>query len=144
MKKIIAITTSVLVLTFFSTVSAHADRKTVEGFMLGTGIAILGAAIYNGIHNDSPPPQYIRNHPLPDAYRYAGYRYDHWNKNNRKYSHLGPGGHWKIQRIWIDPVYEKKWNPGHYNPIGYWVSGRYEIFQIQNGFWQEKKIWVMH
>ena len=136
MKKIIAITTSVLVLTFFSTVSAHADRKTVEGFMLGTGVAILSAAIFNGIHKTSPH-QYIQKHSRSDKYRHAGNRYD-----RRNFRHQGPRGYWQIERIWIDPVYEKKWNPAHYNRRGEWVNGRHEKFLVQNGYWQEEKIWV--
>jgi hypothetical protein len=140
MKRIIAITTSILVVIFFSTVSAHADRKTVEGFMLGTGVAILGAAIYNGIHRDSPVPQYTKNYSRHDGYRSTGYRYKH----HRKYRSQGPRGHWELERIWIAPVYEKKWNPGHYNPRGEWISSRYEKFLVQNGFWQEEKIWVQY
>ena len=143
MKKIIAITTSVLLLICFYTVSAHADRKTMEGFMLGTGIAILGAAIYNGIHNDSTP-QYTQNIARPDAYRHAGYRYVLNNKHHIKYRHIGPGGYWKVERIWIDPVYEKKWNPGHYNRRGEWVSGRHENFLVQNGYWHKEKVWVRY
>ncbi len=146
MKKTIAITTSVLVMTFLSTVSAHADRKTVEGFMLGTGIAILTAAIYNGVHkNPAPQPQYTPNHSRHDKNNHAGYRYNHRNPGHRGYSHQSPPmGHWEIEKMWVDPVYEKKWNPGHYNPSGEWVSGRYQKFLLQNGFWKEEKIWVMH
>ena len=55
MKQIITITTAVILLICFSTVQAHADRKTMEGFMLGTGVAILGAAIISGINNDRRP-----------------------------------------------------------------------------------------
>lgn len=143
MKKIIAITTAVLVCTFFSTASAHADRKTVEGFMLGTGIAILGAAIFNGIHKDSPP-QYAPDHSRHDKNRHAGYRYDNRRKHHREYRHQGPRGYWKIERIWVDPVYEKRWNPGHYNPNGEWINGRYQRFMVQDGFWQEEKTWVIN
>ncbi|MBT3177091.1 MAG: hypothetical protein HOG03_08790 [Desulfobacula sp.] len=140
MKKIIATTTSVLVLTFFSTVSAHADKKTVEGFMLGTGIAILSAAIYNGIQKDSAP-QYKQKHSRHDKYSHSG-RYEQRNNNQKKYYHKKPRGSWTIEKIWVDPIYEKKWNPAHYNHRGKWVSGRHEKFLVQNGFWQEKKIWV--
>jgi hypothetical protein len=143
MKKTIAITTSVLLLICFSTISAHADRKTVEGFILGTGIAILGTAIIHGINNDVSP-QYTRNHTRQNTSRHAQYRYGHKNNYRNKYGNQGPRGHWKIDRIWIGPVYEKKWNPGHYNHRGAWVSGRHETFLIQNGYWQEEKIWVRY
>lgn len=144
MKKLIAITTSILVLTFFSAVSAHADRKTVEGFILGTGIAVLSAAIYNGVHKSpSLQPQHTPTHFLKYEDRHA-YRHDKQNTDRRHYRHQGPSGHWEIERVWIAPVYEKKWNPGHYNPRGEWISGRHEKFLIQNGFWQEEKIWVRY
>lgn len=144
MKKLIAITTSVLVFTFFPTVSAHADKKTVEGFMLGTGIAILGAAFYSAIHNDSTPQQYSQNRAQPNKYRNAGYRYGRKQRNHRKARHQVSRGYWEIERIWIDPVYEKKWNPGHYNRKGDWVTGRHEKFLISNGFLKKEKIWVWY
>ncbi len=144
MKKLIAITTSVLLMSFFSTVSAHADKKTVEGFMLGTGIAILGAAIFNGIHNDSTSYQYSRHRSEPPKLRHAEHRYDRRYRHKKRFNHHGPRGYWEIERIWVDPVYEKKWNPGHYNRRGNWVSGRHEKFLVRNGFWREEKIWVRY
>lgn len=143
MKKIIAITTLVLLLICFSTISAHADRKTVEGFILGTGIAILGTAIINGI-NKEVSPQYIRNHTRQVTSHHTKYRYANKNNHHNQYRRQGPRGHWKIDRIWIGPVYEKKWNPGHYTARGVWVSGRHETFLVQNGYWQKEKIWVRY
>lgn len=144
MKNLIAITTSVLLLICFSTVSAHADRKTMEGFMLGTGVAILGAAIINGIHNDSRP-HYNAPPPRRDEYCRAEYgRYGHQNNRHKKFKSHGPRGHWEIERIWIGPVYEKKWNPAHYTPRGKWVTGRHELFMIKNGYFREEKVWVRH
>ena len=144
MQKIIAITTAVLLLICFSTVSAHADRKTMEGIMIGTGVAILGAAIINGINQDSRP-RYSSSHSRHSRYYYAGHRHDYRNKHHRKYRHHNrPRGYWEIERIWIEPVYEKKWNPGHYNRRGDWINGRLEKFMIKDGHWQEEKIWVRH
>ena len=143
MKKIIAITTTVLLLFCFSTVSAHADRKTMEGFMIGTGVAILGAAIIHGIHNDSRY-YYDRSYSSHNRHYHAEYRRGHKNRHHRKYKHHKPRGYWEIERIWVEPVYKKKWNPGHYTPRGSWVSGRHETFLVQNGYWQEEKIWVRY
>ena len=142
MKKIIAITTVVLLSVCLSTTSALAGaarRHTIEGFMIGTGVAILGSAIINGINRDSRP-QYTQSYSRHDEYRHSGYR----NNYPRKYRHQNHGGYWEVQRIWIDPVYEKKWNPGHYNSHGEWVDGRHEKFLIANGYWQEEKLWVHH
>ncbi|MCD4721134.1 MAG: hypothetical protein K8S13_14940 [Desulfobacula sp.] len=143
MKQIITITTAVLLLICFSTVSAHADRKTMEGFMLGTGVAILGAAIINGINNDSRfqySPNYSRHH----RHHYAGYRQGYKNRYHRKCKPHRSRGYWEVERIWIKPVYKKKWNPGHYNRRGNWISGRHEKFIVQDGYFQEEKVWVWH
>jgi len=143
MKKTIAITTAIALLICFSTVSAHADRKTMEGFMLGTGVAILTAAIYNGVHRDSKP-HYTRHYSRHDGYHHAGYRHGYKNKHHRKFKSHRPRGHWEVERIWIEPVYEKKWNPGHYNPRGSWVSGRHERFLVGDGYWHEEKVWIRY
>jgi len=146
MKNVITITTAVLLLTSFSIVSAYAGaarRHTIEGFMLGTGVAILGAAIINEINNDSKP-QYQRNHSRQGRYRHAGYRHSRNKRHHSKYKHHRPRGYWEIERVWIEPVYIKKWNPGHYNRRGKWISGRHEKFPVQKGYFQEKKVWVWH
>ena len=143
MQKIIAITTIALLLICFSTVSAHADRKTMEGFMIGTGVAILGAAIINGIHNDSRH-HYDRSYSRHSRHYYAGYRQGYKKGHHRKYKSHRPRGYWEVERIWVEPVYEKKWNPGHYNRRGNWISGRYENFLVQDGYFQEEKVWVWH
>ena len=147
MQKIISIITAVLILVCFSTVSAHADRKTMEGFMLGTGVAILGAAIINGINNHSSP-QATNNHSWSNNHRdnhhYARYKPMHKNRHHRKHWKKRPRGHWEVEKIWIEPVYETKWNPGHYNRRGNWIEGRNEKFIVTQGCWQEDKVWVWH
>lgn len=146
MKKIIAITTSVLLIICFSTVSAHADRKTIEGFMLGTGVAILGTAIINGLHKGSTS-QYSNNHHHREYDRYyhkSEKRYAQKKRHHRKYKSHRARGHWEVEKIWVEPVYEKRWNPGHYNRRGDWVRGRNEFFMIKDGYWYEKKMWVRY
>jgi len=146
MNKLIAITTTVLLLICFSTATAlagSARKHTIEGIMIGTGVAILGAAIINEINRDAKP-QYRANYARHDGHRYAGYRYDHKRRNHRRYKSHRSRGHWEIERVWIDPVYEKKWNPGHYNRRGKWISGRVEKFMIKDGYWQEEKLWVWY
>jgi len=143
MQKTISIITAALILVCFSTVSAHADRKTMEGFMLGTGVAILGAAIIHGINKDSHP-QYASSYSTHNDHNYAKHRYGHKNKHHRKYCQHRPRGHWEIEKRWIEPVYEIKWNPGHYNRRGEWIDGRDERFIVTKGCWQEDKVWVWH
>jgi len=147
MKKLITITTAITLLIYFSTVSAHAGaarRHTIEGFMLGTGVAILTAALYNGSRQQQPNTDYTQDNARNVEACYPGHRYGHWKKNHKKHRHHRPRGHWEVDRIWVDPVYEKKWNPGHYNRRGGWVSGRHEEFLVSDGYWQEEKVWVRY
>ncbi len=149
MKKIIAITTGVLmIMGIVSVTSANAGaarRHTIEGFVLGTGVALLGTAIIRGMNKEATPSHVYTRH-YPDRYKehtYRGHKRYHKHKHHRKYARR-TRGHWETDRIWIDPVYEKKWNPGHYNRKGEWVSGRYEKFMIEQGYWSKKKVWVWH
>ncbi len=158
MKKTIAITISVIFIVCLSGSAATAGaarRHTIEGIMLGTGIAILGAAIYNEIHDDRTPRHvYHRDqnrgykdkpHRRDTHNRYAHNKYDRNRGHHPKFKHSNrPRGHWEIKKIWIGPVFDKKWNPGHYNRRGKWVSGSYHRFLIKEGYYQKKKIWVRH
>ena len=144
MKKITAITTAILLFVCFSTVSAHAGsarRHTVEGFMLGTGVAILSAAIINGIHHDSRVHD-TNSYAGPGRRHPARYDDDCRGRNLIKFKSHGPRGHWEIEKIWMAPVYEKRWNPGHYNRKGIWVNGRNEKFLIKEGYYWKEKVWV--
>ncbi|CCK79233.1 hypothetical protein [Desulfobacula toluolica] len=156
MKKIIAITTAVVLFACLSTVSAHAGsarRHTIEGFMLGTGVAILSAAIINEINHDSKP-YYTNHYARSDRNHHTGYanqhrdthqhRYAHKNRHDGNFISTGPKGHWVIEKIWKQPVYKKKWNPGHYNRRGKWINGRYKKFLVKDGYWQKTKIWVRY
>ncbi|SDU03862.1 hypothetical protein [Desulfobacula phenolica] len=144
MKKIIGITTAVVLFACLSTVSAHAGsarRHTIEGIMLGTGVAILSAAIINEINHDSKP--YYKNHyAKPVGNHHTKYAYQ--NRYDRNFRSHYKNGHWVIEKIWVQPVYEKKWNPGHYNRRGKWIKGRYENFLVKDGYWQKTKIWVRY
>ncbi len=158
MKKLISIITAVLMLICFSTVSAHADRKTVERIMIGTGVAILGAAIFNEINNNSIP-QYSKNTTWHNDHKSNRYNDRHRHKRHKRYyasksnkfskpikqiKPIKQKGHWEIEKTWIAPVYETKWNPGHYNRKGDWINSRYEKFTIQKGYWDKNKVWIWH
>lgn len=138
MNKIIATVTAVFLIILASSSPAKADRKTMEGFLIGTGVAILGTAIISELNKDNKV-SYSTSHTYNDDY-YPEYR--HHRKHHKKYR--GPKGHWEINRVWIEPVYERKWNPGHYNRRGEWVNGRYEKFLVCKGYWKEEKTWVRH
>ena len=154
MKKIIAITVSVLIFVCFSSASAHADRKTMEGFLLGAGAVILGTAIINEIHSDDHHRTKVsvgyrtgnhRSHQdrYDNSHNYRHHNvYGYKHRHNQKYNHEKRGGHWEIERIWVGPVFKKKWIPGHYTHRGRWKDGRYERYMVKRGHWQEKKVWV--
>ena len=108
-----------------------ARRHTIEGFMLGTGAAILGTIIYNGMNRE--PERVVRRHGPPP-------RHDSFRTCRR-----GPArGHWEMEKIWVEPVYQERWNPGHYNRRGNWIPGRNERFVVQEGYWQQRRVWVWH
>jgi hypothetical protein len=137
MKQLISITTAVVMFICLSTAPAYADRKTREGVLLGIGAAVLGTFIYQGL---SQPPRHRgpQRHQVPPAYDRVSQCPD-----SRYHAHR-PSGRWEIESIWVEPVYETRWNPGHYNRKGTWVSGRYEKFQIQDGYWEKRRVWVRY
>ncbi|MFA5904487.1 MAG: hypothetical protein WC836_11190 [Desulfobacula sp.] len=140
MKKLIIMMTTLLFLICFSTVPAQADRKTMEGFMLGTGAVILGAAIINGMNNNDSP-RYSRHHSPPPQV-YIDYRDGYRDRHHGRHHYDMPRGHWEIVRVWVEPAYERRWNPAHYNHRGEWVEGRYENFEISDGYYQDQRVWV--
>lgn len=144
MKKLIAIATLSMTIVVLSQAPARADRKTMEGFLLGTGAVILGSAIIKGLNCDSSRPRYSAAVHVPDRHYPPGPQHRYNDRRHPKYAgnHHRPRGHWEIEKKWVEPVYETKWNPGHYDRSGIWVSGRYEKFIVQDGYWQENKVWV--
>lgn len=144
MKKTIATVTAVCLALIFSSTPAHADRKTMEGFLLGTGITILGTAIISEMNKNSQPAYRTGKRHEHRAYR-AGYKHGYKDRTCKKYRHRKHRrGHWEVERIWIEPVYERKWNPGHYNRRGNWVNGRYEKFLMAEGYWKKERVWVKY
>ncbi len=134
MKKQIAIATATILVLGLSTSFAQAGaarRHTIEGFLLGTGVTLLGAAIVNNMNRPEPVVvRHVHAPPPTPSYRYA-------KRHHRK-------GHWETRKVWMAPVYETRWNPGHYNKRGRWVNGRYEEFQVSKGYWKKERVWVRH
>lgn len=138
MKTLISITTAVVMVVCLSAAPARADRKTTEGFLLGVGAAVLGTAIYQGLQPPSGYREPQRYHAPPPAYRYKSqYR------NDRRYGRQ-PVVHWEIRRIWVEPVFETRWRPGHYNHRGHWVGGRHERMKMRDGYWEERRVRGRH
>ena len=135
MKRISTLTLTLVIIICFSTVSANAGparRHTIEGFVLGTGVALIGSAIIHGMNKEK---QCVPNYPRHK--RQAN------NRHEKRYARSnGPRGHWKIQKIWVADRTQKRWNPGHYTPRGNWVDGRYQRVRVKDGHWQTQKVWV--
>jgi len=112
MKKISALTLTLVILACFSTPSAFADpsrRHTLEGFILGTGVALMGTAIIHGMNNDRQcAPNYSRS---------TRHEKNRHHRQDARYD-SGPRGHWEIQKIWVSDKHKKRWNPGHTPPQG--------------------------
>ena len=98
-----------------------------EGVAIGVGAAILGSTLWKAYHQ----PQY---HHTPQP--------------AKTYHHGAPApvsnGHWELRKAWVPPVYEKVWNPGHYNRRGRWVPGHWMRMETQPGYWEERRVWVPH
>ncbi|WP_319410022.1 hypothetical protein [uncultured Desulfosarcina sp.] len=98
-----------------------------EGVAIGIGAAILGHAIYQS-HMAVHRPEVVYVEPE----RIYG---DNHGPEHRC-------GHWEWQKTWVPPIYERVWNPGHYNRNGRWVSGHWMEVETSDGHWIQDRVWV--
>lgn len=129
MKRFISLIVMVLVLICFSVAPAQADRKTMEGVMIGLGVAMLGSSIMHNTHQNRYSNQY--HIPPPQIYHHRG-----------MYNHHQTNGYWGTQRVWIEPREEMVWNPTHYNQNGILIEGHWSRFEISPGYYQENRVWI--
>lgn len=126
MRKEIAIATAALLivgLTSGMSWAGSSKRHTIEGFLLGTGVTLLGTAIIQKM--SAPEPVVIHHRPAPCE---------------TKQHH----GRWKTETVWVPAAYDTRWNPGHYSRKGRWVPGRYQEVLVAEGYWETRKVWVRH
>ena len=131
MKKLMMITLVMMTGISMSIVPARAGsrhRHLMEGIIIGTGCAVLGAAILNEIKDDG--------RSCSKKYRHHEKRHHRYIAENRR------AGSWRMQKVWVSPVFEKRWNPGHYNRRGRWVPGHRIKIKIRDGYWEKKRVWV--
>jgi len=116
---------------------AHAgsrQRHRWEGVAIGIGAAVLGHAIIGHHQHDYPHERpagncYYPPQPTPPPREYPTHSY------NR--------GHWEVRKIWVEPEYERVWNPGHYDDYNRtWIPGAWIRIVNQPGYWSEERIWV--
>ena len=128
MKKIFISLLVAVCLVAFITVPAFAgdkQRHRWEGVAIGVGAAILGHALLSNCVDPSPARVTVihknRHHRVcPPA------RYHHKER-------------WEVHRVWVPPVCERVWNPGHYNRHGIWVSGHWMTIEKRPGYWAQKR-----
>lgn len=137
-KTIIAIMaiTCMITLTNISSHAGSSKRDRLEGFIIGSSAGFIGATIINQLHHNRP--RVVIHEQRPGQRRHK----KHYRSNRQHRRYERSGGHWEVTRIWVEPVYEERWNPGHYNRNGEWRSGRYQRFVVQEGYWKEKRVWV--
>ena len=150
-----AVTAAVIILTFFCTqLSAEASPRQHhrDALILGTGVAILGAAVIGliaGNDDDRHHPAYTEPSPKkrhthktstqPPSYRPTGPDYKHRHTpvdtvpNSRAYRKNHPE---TVQTVWVAPVYRKVWVPGYYNRRNHWVKGYHDTVVVKEGYWK--------
>ena len=98
-----------------------------EGVAIGVGAAIIGSAILKNMQQGYPA---VERAPQPAEVHHYHHR------------PARPAGYWDVQKEWVPPVYERVWNPGHYDRHGRWVQGRWMQVESQPGYWSENRVWV--
>ena len=120
---------SISLITSTNALAGSKQQHRWEGVAIGVGAAILGHAIYQAARSDShapdvsyvdPPVQRRPYHRVPKR--------DH--------------GRWELRKTWVPPVYERVWNPGHYNRHGHWVRGAWINVKKADGYWHRERVWV--
>lgn len=129
-----------------SAMAGSKQRHRWEGVAIGIGASIIGGAILHSMHqqyryNPEPAPQ-IRYEREERAYYTPPQR--HYDNYDRLHPSPPPRGcgHWEIRKFWVPPVYEKVWNPGHYNRWNEWVPGHWIEIEKSPGYWREERVWV--
>lgn len=115
------------------------QRHRWEGVAIGVGAAILGHALIHGPHHYNRPYRgggTVIIHRERDRCDFPRYRY---RRHHHRPAHAS---RWKTRRIWISPVYEKVWNPGHFDVDQRWVPGRWINVVKEPGHWAEKREWA--
>jgi len=142
----------------FSPASAGPRNKhLLETVIIGTGVAILGTALIHEVQHNNRKNNYAHNnynsrkHPKhsrhpgwqkpqpthPWGYRHQDQRHPEkqraWNRHKSR-------RRWAIEKVWVAPIYENRWVPGHHRKHGRWIKGRYRQVIARKGYWEKR--WV--
>ncbi|GEM_PF-237537 len=115
--------------------AGSAQRYRWEGVAIGVGAAIVGSALLAQYAS----PRYERTTVYENVYYTPPRRHHrhHWRRwHHRRH------GYWESRRVWVPPVYERTWNPGHYNHRRCWVPGHWIRILKSEGYFTHERVWV--
>lgn len=90
-------------------------NKYATATAIGLGAAILGAAIF-------------------------GQRNQNTQSSTVVYANSAPRCQPRFERVWVEPVYEYRRIPGHYNLGGYWIRPCKKAYLVKEGYWIERRV----
>lgn len=129
MKKTGIISLMIIIIVSFSmspVLAGSKQRYRWQGAAIGLGAAALGHVIYKNAQARHAPervvvverPAYASPCP-PPCY---------------------PGAcSYEPRRVWVEPVREQVWNPGHYHN-GRWIEGQWILIEASPGYWREARV----
>lgn len=146
MKKIISsLLMMACLLAFVSTPAAAGDkqRHRWEGVAIGVGAALLGHAVLDSYRDRDCDWDRGRGRDWDRTCRPERVRvYKHDGRHPPAPMPRYSRGHWEMRKVWVPPVSERVWNPGHYSRHGHWVSGHWVTVERESGYWTKERVWV--
>ena len=146
--------TAMIFLLSLSATSAFAGSKQRyrwQGVAMGVGAAILGNAILNNSRDVDHGGDSYREHSYHEyrgAYcpeRVVVVEHSPYRERSCEPAygrgHYRDRGRWEVRQVWVAPVYERVWNPGHFNEYNYWVPAGYINMETSPGYWREERVW---
>lgn len=123
MKKILIVLTAMIFYLSFAADPAFAgskERHRWEGVAIGVGAAILGNAIIKSYQPErvTVVERHTYYQPVPP-------------RHSQRYC--------EPRQVWVPPIYEKVWNPGHYE-YGRWVPGQHIMLERTPGYYVEERV----
>lgn len=143
-----------MMLTVPSALAGSKQRHRWEGVAIGVGAAVLGGALLGVPPVVAPTHSRVSVRVGTDRPRYRHERYHHSKvecsvKYDRRYHgrhhdscRRNCCGYWEVRKVWVPPVYERVWNPGHFNRRNEWVHGKWIRIEKESGYYRSERVWV--
>ncbi len=160
MKKTLSIFLAAALLISFSFSHAEAGpgkNHVLETVIIGTGVALLGAALIHDAGNHGRDKHYTHNYyeeRTPPVHSRRLQKHNTHFQDQQYHGKSSPDGRknifnvqkargrWIIKKIWVSPRYEKRWIPGHLNKHNRWIRGHHAQVMVNNGYWEKKRVWA--